>query len=507
MPAAPPAVPPPIIIPTLAPPPPAPAPSVAPAAAAPPPETLEWDDDEMATQIYERQMLMETARQQDAIQIDTSSLSATAAPVPAKLRAPERPVLVAPAPRKSATGVVVAAILGIAIVASVAIVILGREKKEDLAPGAVSADVVAVAPQPELDAGQAAEPSVDAAVAPPVEAGPATAPAKTVVVGLAEELKAATISVDGARTEWKPFLKVEIPAGGPPGRSLEIAWPGRRCKAPATGGCPAWRIDETTQDFQIGPGDFVAAPIRVALQGMLIEEASLFSETKTEGSTTSTFENVAIQVEGQASYIALLPGTHALVVRRTGFPDFALPPFAVPEDPAAARPLPVPLLVALEVSSTPDDARVLLARGSGEPRSIGVTGAEPVRALVDRAQSYRIRIVKSGYKAFEQALSFAEGAAMLALAPTLERAAREPPRPPPPPSGPTGKLTVVTQPWTMVYIDGRRIKQTPLLNHDLRAGRYQLTLLNQEAGIRHTEMIIIQADRTTMIRRTQDQMR
>jgi serine/threonine-protein kinase len=68
-------------------------------------------------------------------------------------------------------------------------------------------------------------------------------------------------------------------------------------------------------------------------------------------------------------------------------------------------------------------------------------------------------------------------------------------------------LTVITQPWTMVYVNGRRVKQTPLLNHELPAGRYQLTLLNQDVGIRHTEMVIIQAGRTTMIRRTQDQMR
>ena len=59
----------------------------------------------------------------------------------------------------------------------------------------------------------------------------------------------------------------------------------------------------------------------------------------------------------------------------------------------------------------------------------------------------------------------------------------------------------------MVYINGRRVRQTPLLNHELEAGRYQLTLLNQEVGIRHTEMVIIQAGRTTMIRRTQDQLR
>jgi hypothetical protein len=177
----------------------------------------------------------------------------------------------------------------------------------------------------------------------------------------------------------------------------------------------------------------------------------------------------------------------------------------VPEDPAQAQPVPIPLLVALEVTSTPASSRVLLARGTEEPEAIGETGTDPVRRLVDRSQSYRIRVTKPGYRTFEQALTFAEGQATLSVAAELERdqggTTVRPPR------GGTGKLTVVTQPWTMVYINGRRVKQTPLLNHELEAGRYQLTLLNQEVGIRHTEMVIIQEGRTTMIRRTQDQLR
>jgi hypothetical protein len=328
------------------------------------------------------------------------------------------------------------------------------------------------------------------------------------VVLLDDALQPATFAVDGATRPFERIFKVDVPADGGTAMTLEIAWAGHQCKAPAEGGCPRWRIDASTADFSIGPGDFAAAPQRVPLQGMLLPGASLFEEIKPEGATTSTFEGVAIQVEGTSSYLSLLPGTHSLIVRMDGYRDFALPPVTIPEDAAAVQPLPIPLFVTLEVRSTPVEARVLLAQGTAEPEEIGTTGESPVRTLLDRAQSYRIRVTHGGYKPFEQALTFAEGSDQLALAPTLEAepSGPRPPHPPPPPPPGGGKLSIVTQPWTMVYIDGRRIKQTPLLNYDVTAGRHRLTLLNQEAGIRHEETVIVQAGRTTMIRRTQDQL-
>jgi hypothetical protein len=337
-------------------------------------------------------------------------------------------------------------------------------------------------------------PAADAAV--PLPTG------KTVNVILANELQAATITVNGAATPWQRSLSVPVAEGGP--TSLKIEWPGKQCKETTPGKCPEWTLDSTMSFLEIAATDFVAAPLRVALQGTLIEGAALFEKLTPEGSTTSTYEGVAITTEGQSSFVSLLPGAHTLVVRREGFPDFELPAITVPEDATQVQPLSVPLLVALEVRSDPTGSRVLLARGSEDPAEIGETGDDPVRLLLDSSQSYKIKVARSGYRSFEQALTFEPGVTTMALAPELER---DRDRPPPPPPGESGKLSVVTQPWTMVYINGRRVRQTPLLNHELEAGRYQLTLLNQEVGIRHTEMVIIQAGRTTMIRRTQDQLR
>jgi hypothetical protein len=339
---------------------------------------------------------------------------------------------------------------------------------------------------------------------PAAEAGAADVPTKEVDVLLAEDLKTAKLLVNGTETPWSRVFKIAVPEGG--STVLRIEWPGKQCKETVPGGCPEWKIEPTTTNLEITAAMFVPAPFRLALQGTLIDGVALYEKITPPGSTTSTYEGLAIQTEGTASYLSLLPGRHTLVIRKEGFPDFELPPLTVPENPAEVQPVPIPLLVAFEISSTPRSCRVLLARGSAEPESLGETGADPIRLLLDRAQSYRIKVTKPGFRSFEQAVTFEEGSATLAMAPELDREEGRP-HPPPPPPGQMGKLTVITQPWTMVYVNGRRVKQTPLLNHDLPAGRYQLTLLNQDVGIRHTEMVIIQAGRTTMIRRTQDQMR
>jgi len=514
-----PPAPPPIIIPGLPPPPAPPAPaappsptSASPAEAAAPKgeEVMEWDDEEMATQIYDKGELAAEAAKAP-LAIDTSTLAESSQPVPAKTAAAARPQAPAPVRRSSKAPFVAAAILIAAVIVAMLLVVFRREKGgPGKAPGPDAATPVLAAADtggalPAADGGGPAMPA-GAEAGAAAEAGTA-AKTTTVNVLLAEALRSAKLTLDGVAIPWKRVLDVAVPEGG--AVVLAVDWPGRQCKEPREGGCPQWKITTATTDLEITPEMFTAAPIRLALQGRLIEGAALYEKVATPGSTTPSLQGLTIQEEGGVSYVSLRPGSHTLVVRKDGFPDFELPTVTVPEDPSQAPPILIPLLVALEVTSRPANARVLLARGSDEPAEIGETGDTPVRVLVDRSQSYRIKIAKNGYRSFEQALTFEEGRTTLALAPELERESGGPGHPvrPTPPPAAGGKLTVITQPWTMVYINGRRVKQTPLLNHELAPGRYQLTLLNQEAGIRHTEMVIIQEGRTTMIRRTQDQLR
>ncbi|WP_224245762.1 protein kinase domain-containing protein [Hyalangium gracile] len=46
-----------------------------------------------------------------------------------------------------------------------------------------------------------------------------------------------------------------------------------------------------------------------------------------------------------------------------------------------------------------------------------------------------------------------------------------------------GRLTLNTTPWTRVFLRGRQLGDTPLINHPLPAGRHQLKLVNEEKNI------------------------
>jgi hypothetical protein len=47
-----------------------------------------------------------------------------------------------------------------------------------------------------------------------------------------------------------------------------------------------------------------------------------------------------------------------------------------------------------------------------------------------------------------------------------------------------GTLTVTTVPWTTVYVDGKKVGNTPLLSYHLEPGQYQIKLVNKKYGIK-----------------------
>ena len=49
--------------------------------------------------------------------------------------------------------------------------------------------------------------------------------------------------------------------------------------------------------------------------------------------------------------------------------------------------------------------------------------------------------------------------------------------------GAEGSLRVNSRPWSQVYVDGRMIGNTPLLNVPLRAGKHKVKLVNPQLGM------------------------
>ena len=51
----------------------------------------------------------------------------------------------------------------------------------------------------------------------------------------------------------------------------------------------------------------------------------------------------------------------------------------------------------------------------------------------------------------------------------------------------------------MVFIDGKKVGNTPLLRVKLKAGRHEVTLVNKEKGIEQKLKIVIEAGKETKI--------
>jgi serine/threonine-protein kinase len=63
-----------------------------------------------------------------------------------------------------------------------------------------------------------------------------------------------------------------------------------------------------------------------------------------------------------------------------------------------------------------------------------------------------------------------------------------------------GQLTLDTTPWTNVYLNGRKLGETPLLKVSVPAGRQTLQLVNEEEGIKKRIEVEIEPGKTTVKR-------
>jgi eukaryotic-like serine/threonine-protein kinase len=62
------------------------------------------------------------------------------------------------------------------------------------------------------------------------------------------------------------------------------------------------------------------------------------------------------------------------------------------------------------------------------------------------------------------------------------------------PDGPPGKLRLMTNPWTDIYFQGRKLGQTPLVDVVLPSGKLKLRAINPEAGIDKVIWVEIKPD-------------
>jgi serine/threonine protein kinase len=183
------------------------------------------------------------------------------------------------------------------------------------------------------------------------------------------------------------------------------------------------------------------------------------------------------------------------VVARPAVPE-PLPP--VPEPPPVTPP-PEPTALAparLVLTTTPPKATV---RVDGKP-----LGLSPQTVELAPGETHYLLIEKPGHRRVEQDVTLAPGETKeLTVKLTALEGARPTatPLPAPGPAEP-GFLTLETEPWTKVSVDGEPLGSTPLFKKRLPAGKHQLVLVNEGANVNEKRVVTISPNETTKLKLT-----
>lgn len=143
----------------------------------------------------------------------------------------------------------------------------------------------------------------------------------------------------------------------------------------------------------------------------------------------------------------------------------------------------------LRISSTPAQASVRL-----DGRLLGPT---PQEVEVTAGQPHYLAIERSGYQRVEEELTVDGGEAREV---TIRLKALEGrPKATPPPvatNAAPGFLSVETEPWTKVSVDGEPLGSTPLFKKRLAAGRHELVFINEGANVSEKRVVTIEPGET-----------
>jgi serine/threonine protein kinase len=202
----------------------------------------------------------------------------------------------------------------------------------------------------------------------------------------------------------------------------------------------------------------------------------------------------------------LTPGLHS--IRVDNGPRYSPWQTQITVNANQVMPIPRAVLVqnavGVDFRSDPEGARVTLVRGS-ERRTVGNTPTQFDVPLGGAA--WTVEMTKDGYQTWTQTLVPIAGQETTEVRGVLTRqqvaavspgggGGRTKVRGGGGGGGGEGTLRINTRPWSQVYVDGQLIGNTPQMNIPLRAGRHRVTLVNSDFNIRETVTVTIRAGQT-----------
>jgi len=252
----------------------------------------------------------------------------------------------------------------------------------------------------------------------------------------------------------------------------------------------------------VGAADSAAsAPIDVATGGFSLEStppgAKVFFDGKELGGVTP------LKVGN------LVPGRHEVRLQLTDFREHTMQlDVKSGVDISLPRVSLVPERIQVRITSEPSGADAVAVRGS-ERRALGRT---PLSVSLDNTDlAWQIEIERENFERFSQELR-ADGANEIKVEAVLtkiggsnrvrepsaagsgvERPARKPREDVASGGGGNGTLRINSRPWSQVFIDGKLLGNTPQMNVSLSEGEHRISLHNPEFNLRKNLTVNIKA--------------
>jgi len=264
--------------------------------------------------------------------------------------------------------------------------------------------------------------------------------------------------------------------------------------------------------FTIKSGETLAKP--VTLKQIL---SGFFLDTEPAGASIWV-DDRPIEDKTPANITGISPGKHMVrVAKGDAYSQLNLEVDVI-EGQVTKLPRKDLLLKEVEVTFTtrPQGATVVLISGNNKEK-IGLT---PVKKVLDTSKAYEVKYSLKDYQNTTTALNdedWAGGKEQVMLAAvqlnkiyTVEEktepkkwkgksSGRNTNKGVNRSGGATGKLSVQTRPWSRVSINGKFIKNTPLVNHSLKPGTYTVKVENPSFKIKRTFRVKIRSGKTTTL--------
>jgi hypothetical protein len=175
----------------------------------------------------------------------------------------------------------------------------------------------------------------------------------------------------------------------------------------------------------------------------------------------------------------LKPGqTHRVKVAKAGYEAWSGSFSANPGETASVHAALREASAAMTINSTPGGAAISLdGQDTGRKTPASIDGVKPGR-------TYRVRLTLDGFAPFEQSVTPEAGRAGAVNASLVQL---------------YGALTVNSQPWAVVVIDGDEKGTTPIAGIKLSAGEHSLALGNPKLKLGKRMKVRIEPNKTTRI--------